>query len=593
MGSAPALINHDLSRASWPTLGSCWLLAVLSWCAIPLSPQSVDSDFWGHVQYGWDSWQHGLARTATYTYTAADHRWINHENLSELIFALAAHGPGVSSLLVLKCFLGCGVLYLAMRQAGRQGVHPLTLGITSVVGAMNLSFYWGLRPHVFTFVFFAVLIAWTDRCFDGWPSRRTSPGSGEGRASADFRRLHQLWLVPLLLLVWANTHGGFLAGLAVTLVLFGGRATEFVWVRGARRWHVACYLFGLIAASGLATLVNPYGPDLHRWLISALSVPRPEIQEWHPPDLWSGGAIRLWVLLALSVAGLAASQRRRDLTQMAVLLLVCAQAFRHQRHLPFVAILFLFWLPAHLESAANRWIQHFPRRTAPPPLPLRQLGTLLLLLFSGLLAWQLGGRLVGVPVARNQYPVSALQYLADQRLTGRMVVSGHWAQYVLGVAGSRRPGDPGIQVAFDGRFRTCYPQEVVDLHFDFFAGPGGRDKRYRSPSSPPADPKRILQFHDPQLVLVNQRHSLAIATLKSQAADWVLLYQDQLAQLWGRRSVFDDHQLESYLAPERRQVVLLRQQGSVPWPAAPRPPGRVTLAQSLPSLSPLNVWAPE
>ena len=49
--------------------------------------------------------------------------------------------------------------------------------------------------------------------------------------------------------------------------------------------------------------------------------------------------------------------------------------------------------------------------------------------------------------------------MADQGLAGKLVVSGRWAQYALGVMGARKPGDSGVEVAFDGRFRTCYPQE--------------------------------------------------------------------------------------------------------------------------------------
>ena len=63
-------------RPAIPTgrLSQVFLLAVVLWCAIPLSPNAVDSDFWGHVAYGRDTLQHGLDRTATYSYTARGFR---------------------------------------------------------------------------------------------------------------------------------------------------------------------------------------------------------------------------------------------------------------------------------------------------------------------------------------------------------------------------------------------------------------------------------------------------------------------------------------------------------------------------------------
>ncbi len=36
--------------------------------------------------------------------------------------------------------------------------------------------------------------------------------------------------------------------------------------------------------------------------------------------------------------------------------------------------------------------------------------------------------------------------------------------------------------------------------------------------------------------------------------EWVLLYQDQIAQLWGRATRYDDPSSPNYLPPERRRI---------------------------------------
>ena len=63
-----------------------------------------------------------------------------------------------------------------------------------------------------------------------------------------------------------------------------------------------------------------------------------------------------------------------------------------------------------------------------------------------------------------------MQYVADQELTGKLVVTFRWAQYAIAAFNPRSHGDDGLLVAFDGRFRTCYPQEIVDMYFDFATG---------------------------------------------------------------------------------------------------------------------------
>jgi hypothetical protein len=568
-------------------LGRLFLLAVVLWCAIPLSPQSVDSDFWGHVQYGWDTWRYGLDRTATYTFTAVGYPWINHENLSELIMAWCVYGLGPTSLLVLKCLLGCLVLVLAVRRARQASppVHPLTIGLLSVVVSLNLSFYWGLRPHVFTFVLFALLVALTDWCFDGWADHWHLPWPRQMRgplpAEMNARRLHALWLAPILLAVWTNTHGGFLAGLGVYVVLMSMRVGELLIVKGPAAWKTATYLSVLTLAGALATLLNPYGIELYRWLIQDLSVPRPEILEWHSPAWLSGSSVKLWVLLGLMVWALVASRRPRDATRLVILALVLNEACKHQRHIPFLAILILFWMPVHLQSAIERMGTAARNRTAwCDAAGLVRWASCGLLLVCALLAYRVGTRLSGVPVSNYEYPVDALQFMADQGLTGRLVVAGHWAQYALAVMGARTPDDPGVQVAFDGRFRTCYPQHLADMHFDFFLGDGGPDKRYRSPTSPPADGKRVLEYDDPELVLLNRHEPFPVSIMQSVQDEWVLLYQDQLAQLWGRRSVFDREGQAAYFPPQRRQLVASAPASTVLWPAAPRQRDRNRLARS-------------
>lgn len=571
-----------------PALRHCrfvFLLAVWLWCLIPLSPQSVDSDFWGHVQYGRDTLAHGLAKTATYTYTAVDYPWINHENLCEVVFAWFVDGPGIQWLLVFKCFLGAFVLGLAILQATRQRVSAPVIAGVCALSAWNLSYYWGLRPHMLSFTFFAVLIAWSEWCFAGWaafwPFRWGASEDAQGRSLAlSTGRLWGLWLALPLLIVWTNTHGGFAAGLAVFLAILSGRLAQSLYSTHPHRRMIAGHLLVLMVVAGLTSLVNPYGIELLRWLYYDVSTPRPEIAEWHPPNLLDAANLKMWLLLGATAVGWSATRRPRDLTQLLVGLLVLWQAFSHQRHFPFFVLLFLFWMPRHLESVWQRLRGSYEEAKRGPTamdVAILRSASLGFATICVVFAYQLSGRFGHVPVPRNDYPVSAVEFMAQRGLTGRLIVSGHWAQYLLSVYGARTEADRGVRVAFDGRHRTCYPQEILDLQFDFFAGDGGPEKRYRSPQSPPADPTRILEFRQPELVLLGHHHQHALAALQQEKDNWTLLYQDELAQLWGRRSLFDQPHQSQFLPTEARRLERLSQNGSVPWPAAPTHTTQTTL----------------
>ena len=335
-----------LDRALWTAL----FLA----CAVAISKNQADPDFWGHVQYGRDALRDGLPHTATYSYTAEGHRWINHENLSEFAFAAGIDWIGPSGLLAVKCVLGLTVLGLILRGLRRRGAGLLTSFAATMLAAMNLMFFWSLRPQVFSYTLFALLMALVDWCFRDWES---DPPAGRGEpweAGRANRRLRWLWAAAPLFALWANTHGAFVAGYLMFAVYLASRGVE-AWVRhGRQAMGAAVHFAAVIIAAGLATALNPYGFELHAWLRRSLSAPRPEIVEWLPPELLSVAWAPLWLMAAVCVAALAASRRKRDYTHLLLLGLTLWQAIEHRRHIPFFTILVGFWMGGHIQSLLDR-----------------------------------------------------------------------------------------------------------------------------------------------------------------------------------------------------------------------------------------------
>ncbi len=532
-----------------------FLLAMVLACAVAFSPNNVDPDLWGHVQYAEDSLAAGtLHTTATHTFTADGYRWINHENLSELALAVTYRALGPHGLLMGKCVLGLLVLWLMLRAAQRQGVSLLLLCLYFPLVATTLTAFWAVRPQVASFVLLACMVALLDRAFASWSERREANS-------------RWLWPLPLLMAVWANAHGGFVAGLGLLVAYLGLRSLEALYYRGHAAWRQVAWFSFFAVASALATLLNPYGVGLHRWLAGALAQPRPEITEWLPPMPQDAFFLPMTILYGLIFVAWIGTSRRRDWTQFALLALCIWQSLLHSRHVPLAAVLAGFWLPVHLQSLLDRC------RTATTEASDSRLGRLLigggLAAALVLLVAKLDTRLRDLPVERDQYPVAAIQYMAEQNFEGDLVVTFNWAQYALAAL------EPQVRVAFDGRFRTCYPQEVIDMHFDFLYGdlPG---RRYRSPNSGRINGNRVLDYQQPDLVLIDRAYCRPQKILQRRE-DFVLLYQDATAQLWGRRSRYDDRRSPHYLAASTRRISDAPQPGSVTWPAFPRrdPPAQL------------------
>jgi hypothetical protein len=551
-------------------------------CAVPLSGNNADADLWGHVQFGRDVIRHGLPNSTTYSFTAVGYPWINHENLSELTFAVFADSVGARGLLVLKCLLGVAVAGAMLYRQRQQGVSLfVACGVTLIV-ALNLKFFWQVRPQLFSYVFYALMLLLLSHCFAGWEGRWRLNWFRSSRSAAtveiDYRseNMRRLWLAPILFVIWTNTHGAFAAGLAIFVTYLVLRAVE-AWTQWrGESWGIIRRLGMMATAAGLATFLNPYGPRLHAWLLRSLGEPRPEITEWHPPPLMSPEWLPLTIAIAVFMAAVAFTRRSRDSTHLLIMGATLWQTMEHQRHAPFFVLAFGFWMAPHVDSVLRRLgaIRSENERQDTSPKVARMFGVSMAaasLVIAGLVV----SRVQVMTVHRSEYPVAAVEFMHSQELTGRAVVTYNWAQYVLGCLGERNidgRSQGGVQLAFDGRFRTCYPQEVVDMHFDFVLGdiPHLRFRCAESPTSATGEVegRRVLRHSAPDLALIS-RHQPHSELIMVRQADWVLLYQDDLAQLWGLKSTFDDPAGPRYLPPSRRVIGNERQVGAVAWPARP------------------------
>jgi hypothetical protein len=547
-------------------------------CAIPFSLNLVDPDLWGHVRYGQDWIAAGaMPRTATHTFTAEGYPWVNHENAAELLMAVAYERIGIYGMLVAKCLLGMAIMATMAWLAGRKGVPAISAWTLLLLVASNLQAFFPMRPQLLSFALCTLALVCLDRAFPDWPEERRV-------------RFAWLWPLPIIFIAWVNSHGGFVAGLCIVGTLLLGRMIELIlwrrheyiadpsWVDESpgqngramfRGWHspkqiAHLALIGLACVA--ATLVNPYGLGMHQWLWHSWGGAPPEITEWAPP---LPGKPVFWpfvTLLAVTVACLAATRHKRDWPQIVILALVAWQASLHLRHIAFVALLCGFWLPLHWHSALSRLRPE--RNRLPVMLPALWMRlTMVAAILAGIVlqSTALARRLSDFPVLRSSYPVDALQFMVDNRLTGKLVCAFNWAQYALSALA------PEVTVGFDGRFDTCYPQEAIDIHFDFLLGNSGpRDRRS---DAGPIDGTRVLNYHNPDMVLVERRYKDCVRIMEAEASkenpEWTLLYSDAVAELWGRTSRYDDPASPHYLPPDKRQFDVKLLEARFQWPAMP------------------------
>jgi hypothetical protein len=283
-----------------------------------------DADFWWLLRAGrYMVETRSFPTTDPFSATARGAVWLNHawgfELLAYGVYALAGT-TGVILLQGLAASATFGVLYGLLR---REGVgRGWSIGLLSL-GALATHGFWSPRPQLITYLILAV--------FAG--------------ILADYQagRRNRLWWLPVLTAVWANLHGGFLAGPAlVALCAVGelvgwalgdetGRAGGLARARDLGFWS---------AASVVASLANPFH---YRALVFPFQVigdrmSQAWIIEWASPPFGHPQVLVLELVLGLGLLLALGTARPVPWRDLVVLVPLVHLAFQATRNTPLLVI---------------------------------------------------------------------------------------------------------------------------------------------------------------------------------------------------------------------------------------------------------------
>jgi hypothetical protein len=349
-----------------------------------------------------------------------------------------------------------------------------------------------IRPQIFTYLFFFLELLVLEKATAG--------------------REYWLWVLPILLAVWVNLHGGVLAGAVVIGTWIAVRLV--MRPRGdlsrLDRSLGSGILVGLVGiACGLALLLNPYGAELGEFLLRTATVPRPEISEWTPLRLMSLPGQLYLTLLAIGISGLVWSCRRREPVVILILSVAALLPLISNRHYPLFALTLVVLGGEHIADVWNRWW----RRTGFCLGQSRWIAAVSLVVsvvLIGLSLPRLG--CIRIEPFYFAFPARAVALLEQSGVRGNMAVPFDWGEYVLWHLG------PGIQVSIDGRRETVYSDESYRQSLDFARGTGDWDA--------------LLRTAPTDLVLVPI--GSPPASLLSGTDGWIPLYKDTFCVLFAR-----------------------------------------------------------
>jgi hypothetical protein len=438
-------------------------------------------------------------------------RWTAHEWLSEVLMAVVHTYAGLIGIVVLFA-LTIATTYVILFQILRGDSQDILLSLLlTVVAAITSSIHWLARPHIFSLLLTVI-----------WYSVLTR---------FQYRGKNQLFILPFLMLLWVNLHGGYIFGPILLIVYFLGNlaglyasgrseAQEYIYkAKSVAKIFVGCLLASLCNPNGYHILIFPFAlasdPFLMNNVVEFLS------PNFHEPLMFK-------YLLLASIAVFALSRLTLDSIELGLVILTTYMALYSVRYIPLYAIItapillrLIQRLRHNLSLAAMNWLA---RRSAGfGVIDRRSPGYL----------WLTGVILVILTLAHTsrlyiefddkRFPTKAVEFILAETIPGTMFNNEEFGDYIIYKAW------PKYRVFFDGRsdmYGATLGGEYLKIASTL---PGWQD---------------VLQKRQVDWVFFNTGSTLSSA-LNTHPA-WQLIYSDPIASIFVRDNPRYEHLIAKY-----------------------------------------------
>ena len=463
---------------------------------------------------------HAISHSDPFSSTMAGTAWFAWEWAYDLVVGALESAFGLNGVVWLTAVVIAAVFAAVMRMLILRAVSVCASLALTLLAISASTIHFLARPHVFSWL---ATLAWF------W-ILESSESCAEGKSP----QAKRLWLLPVLMLVWVNVHGGFLIGFVLLVLFWLGAAWEFAVtsrdrledslsrIAASQRLRILT-LVGVLSA--IASLINPYGWSLHAHVYRYLSnrFLMDHVEEFQSPNFHQLAPRCFLILLLISVAIAILRARRLRMSNALTLLFAIYAGLYASRNLPISSILLALIAgillcgrnaraPASIDSKG-----FLARMTA---IERRQRGHLWCFAAAAatLLICLNGGRLGATSVINAHFspqrmPVAAVDFIAQQGIKDPIFAPDYWGGYLIYRL------YPSSRVVIDDRHDLYGEQFLKSYLVTFHAEP---------------DWQQFLDAHRVSYVLFPR--SAALSTALSESSAWKRIYGDDKATLFERPS---------------------------------------------------------
>ncbi len=287
-----------------------------------------DSDAGWHIRTGESILATGaLPHADPFSFTRGGQPWFAWEWGADVLTGAAFRWAGLSGVTFVYALAIAAGVWLWFRLSWVLEGNFLIACLFAAPMLSTANIHWLARPHVLSWLFLLVFLIGVEK------GERSTLGGNQLLAAAAVTAL------------WANVHASFFFAPLICGVYAAGHALRpLIWnLDRDQEWRKARW-FGLAAAvCSVASLLNPYGWELHRHLFSYLSNSElmARIGEFQSFNFHAEGAFQIALTLALAMLGAALALGQKQLPHFLLAAGLIFAALRSARGLPLVGLLLL------------------------------------------------------------------------------------------------------------------------------------------------------------------------------------------------------------------------------------------------------------
>jgi len=356
----------------------------------------------------------GLPTGDPFSFTNPGEGWVMHEWFYQLVLYLLFDAFGMAGLKIVGTGLLVATLYFNKKNCQTLGASLIVAWATTIGLLVTWNQFIGVRPQAITYFFFVLYL----------------------NSVLRYRYLHDikgLYLLPLLMLVWVNSHGGFMAGIVLLAYMLLLHVIETRLTGNG--WHLDRPLLVTLIVTTAVSLINPNGYEqlmfpfqlVDQWAIRYVT-------EWQAPRFteWPY-AIYLVVVSIFLMSSLFWVNKERWY-RLALTLPFIVASLQAVRHIPLADFVFAPYLATQIEDMVAAWkVRMTPGETR------RELGRVEYLFNWAVLAcygvavaalYPVYSAATQADIARR-FPIGATNYLIENNVHGRLFAPMEYSSYIL------------------------------------------------------------------------------------------------------------------------------------------------------------------